>query len=201
MSAVYSADLLDAVASPTTSIREGLLVGFLTSSGELEEWDADATDGTEQLAGIVPTEFQTLDYAGATQDRVLDVLVSAPLKASQLLIEGAAFVGHANEYAARRALHASGSRLDDDPLGYLAGGITRFATVSGTTDTLTASQTGTMITYSNAASVTVTLPDPLLGLEYWLIRTGDEEFVITSTSLDDIIGPNNDCNVGRLRNN
>jgi hypothetical protein len=35
--------------------------------------------------------------------------------------------------------------------------------------------------------VTVTLPAPILGLEYFLIRTGNEEFVLDSTGSDDII--------------
>ena len=188
--ATYDGTIRDAGATPTTDIRAGLLVGKETASGQLTEWDADASDGSQNLFGVVPLEFRAIDEDASDIDRFLPVLLRAPLKASGLLIQGTTLTGHVDEFLARRALHAQGCILDDDPQGFLAGNSSRIATVTGTTDTLTESENGSTITYSNAASTTVTLPAIHPGLEYTLIRTGDEEFVVASAEGDNIIAGN-----------
>jgi len=186
-SAAYSGAMRDAGNTPTTVIRGGLLFGKVTASGELEEWDADATDGTQELFGVLPIELRAQDFDANNVDRNAPVVVRAPLKASELLIQGSAFVGHVDEFLARRMLQAAGSILDDDPGGYLGGAGSRFALVTGTTDTLTTAENGTTIFYNNAASVTVTLPTIQAGLEYQLVRSGDEAFIVTSAEGDNVI--------------
>lgn len=190
-SAKYSGAMRDAGNTPTTVIRAGLLMGQVTASNELEEWDADASDGTEQLFGVVPYELRAQDFDANNADRVAGVVVRAPLKAASLLIQGTALTSHVDEFLARRALHAMGCVLDDDPQGALAGAVKRFAQVTGTTDTLTESQNGMVLFYNNAASVTVTLPTIHPGLEYWLWRNGDEEFIVASAEGDNILADNN----------
>ena len=186
-SAVYSGAARDAGNTPTTVLRAGLIMGKVTSSGELEEWDADASDGTQDIWGVLPYELRAQDFEANNADRVAPVIVRAPLKAAGLLIQGSALVGHADEFLARKVLHDAGYILDDDPQGFKAGYGNRVAVVTGTTDTLTAAENGTTIFYNNAASVTVTLPAIKPGLEYTLVRTGDEEFVITSGEGDNVI--------------
>ena len=188
---VFSGAIRDAGNTPTTVIRPGLLVGKLDSNGKYEEWDADAADGTQNLAGVLDVELRAQDFNATNADRVYAVMVArAPLKARKLLIQGAALVGHVDEYLARRQLHYAGFVLDDDPFGYLTGLVPRFASVTGVTDTLTAAENGSFIAYSNAASVTVTLPAIKPGLEYTLIRTGDEEFIVASGEGDNVIAGN-----------
>lgn len=187
-SAVISGTSRDAGNSPTTVLRPGLLLGKITASGEYEEWNADVATGTQDLQGILDCELRAQDYDATNADRMFRVLVGrAPIKARKLLIEGAAFVGHANEFLARRQLVAAGFVFDDDPFGYLAGQGGRVSHETGTTDTLTASQNGMTLFYNNAASVTVTLPAIQPGLEYELVRVGDEEFVIVSPTADNVI--------------
>ena len=187
----YSSVMLDAGSTPTTDIRAGLILGKNSTSGELEEWDADAVDGTQDLFGVNPEEFSVLDAFGTKVDKFApSAIVKAPLRTSSLLIQGTLITSHVDEFLARRALQSMGCTLDDDPQGFLAGTATRFATVTGTTDTLTESQNGYVLDYSNAASVTVTLPTIHPGLEYTLIRSGNEEFVITSAAGDDMIQGN-----------
>lgn len=188
LSKVISGAARDAGNTPTTILRPGLLMGVVTSSGELEEWDADAADGTQDIAGILDVELRAQDFDATNQDRVFRALVArAPIKARKLLIEGSAFIGHAHEYLARRQLVGAGFIFDDDPLGYLAGQGKRVAHVTGTTDTLTAAENGTTLFYNNAASVTVTLPAIKPGLEYTLMRVGDEEFIVTSGEGDNVV--------------
>jgi hypothetical protein len=187
-SAVISGTARDDANSPATILRPGLLLGKLTSGGEYEEWDADVATGTQDIAGILDTELRAQDYDATNQDRMFRVLVGrAPVKARKLLIQGAAFIGHVDEYLARRQLVAAGFVFDDDPFGYKAGQGNRVAHVTGTSDSLTADENGTTLFYNNAASVTVTLPAAQPGLEYEIVRVGDEELVIVSPTADNVI--------------
>jgi hypothetical protein len=187
--AVISGTTRDAGNTPTTVLRSGLLLGKITSTGELAEWNADLSDGTEELAGILDPELRATDFDANDADRYCRVVIKAPVKAAQLLIEGAAFIGHANEYIARSQMVAAGFTFDDDVFGYKAGiGATqRYSQVTGTTDTLTPAENGRTLFYSNAASVTVTLPTIQPGLYYDLIRTADEEFIVVSAEGDNVI--------------
>ena len=178
----------DAGNTPTTVLRRGLLMGVVTATGELEEWDADASDGTQYIAAVLNNELNVLDLSGTAVDRVpMPPLVCAPVIAGRLLIQGSAFVGHVDEYLARRVMHQMGYRFDDDPQGYLTGLVERFAVVADTTDTLTEAENGMTLFYSNAASVTVTLPAAKPGLFYEICRTGDEEFIFVSPTADNVI--------------
>jgi hypothetical protein len=187
-SVVISSAARDAGSTPTTVLRPGLLLGKVTSSGEFEEWDADASDGTQNIAGINRTDITVLDQYGTAVDRVPpSVYQRGVFMASQLLIQGSALVGHADEFLARRQLWNAGCVLDDDMFGYLAGGGSRVALVTGTADTITAAENGTTLFYNNAAAVAVTLPAIQPGLEYEIVRTADEELVVSSGEGDNII--------------
>lgn len=187
-SVILSGAMRDAVNSPTTVVRPGMLFGKLTSGGKFEEWDADAADGTQYFGGILDVEMRAQDYDANNTDREFRLLVArAPVKARKLLIQGAAFIGHADEYLARKQLVSAGFVLDDDPQGYLAGLGFRFETVTGTSDTLTASQNGMTLFYSSASAVGVTLPALQPGLEFTIVRTADEEIVVSSAAGNDII--------------
>lgn len=187
---IISGAARDAGNTPTTLLRRGLLLGKLDSGGELEEWDADASDGTQNINSVLNQELRAQDFDANNTDRAISTVLYAPVIASKLLIQGSAFVGHIDEYLARRQMHAMGFRFDDDPQGFYAGAITRYSLVTGTTDTLTAAENGSTLFYNNAASVTVTLPTIQPGLEYDLQRVGDEEFVVTSGEGDNIIAGN-----------
>lgn len=188
LSAVISGASRDAANSPTTVLRPGLILGKLDTGGEYEEWDADASDGSQDIAGVLDSELRAQDFDATNQDRVFRVLAArAPLKVRKLLIQGDAFIGHVDEYLARRQLHAAGFVLDDDPFGYKAGQGNRVARVTGTTDTLTADENGKLLIYSNVAAVTVTLPAIKAGLIYDILREGDEELVVVSPTADNVI--------------
>jgi hypothetical protein len=188
-SGVISGTTRDAGNTPTTILRPGLILGKLDSSENLyEEWNADVATGTQNFAGVLDTELRAQDFDATNADRVFRVLVGrAAVKARRLLIEGAAFLGHANEYLARRQMVAAGFVFDDDPQGYLGGLGNRFATVTGTSDTLTALETGTTLFYSSASAVAVTLPTLQAGLVYEIVRTGDEEIVVSSAAGNDML--------------
>jgi hypothetical protein len=150
-------------------------------------WVATATDGTQNISSVLNVELRMTDFNNVTADRSFGTLLRAPVIASKLLIQGAAFVGHVDEYLARRQMDALGFVFDDDPAGFLAGRGYRMKTTTGTAETLTAASNGMKIFYSNAAAVAVTLPTIQAGLVYDLQRTADEELVVASAEGDNII--------------
>lgn len=184
---IIDGTIRDAGNSPTTIIRRGMLLGTITATGQQIQWDATATDGTQDLSGVLNIEIRAQDFNANNADRAFSTILQAPLIASQLLIKGVALVGHTDEYLARRQLRNAGCVLDDDPMGYYAGAPRSPSYETATTDTLTASQNGMTLLYSNAASVTVTLPAIKPGLEYTLIRAADEEFIVVSPTADNVI--------------
>ena len=182
----YSGAIRDAGNTPTTDIRAGLLVAKLTSSGELEEWDSEASDGTEELWGVNPHDFRAIDFNANDADRVLPVVVSAPLKASQLLIKGTALTSHADEFLARRALHAAGCILDDDPQGYLAGASWRDKIHTGDL-TLTSADNCTRY-LCHSADADFTLPTAQPGLKFRFFMGEDFELQISSPASNFLTG-------------
>jgi outer membrane protein assembly factor BamB len=187
--AVISGATRDAGNTPTTLLRGGLLLGVVDASGEHEEWDADATDGTQEIRGILTNEMRAQDFDGNNADRVFRVAVRGPVKATSLLIQGAALVGHADEYLARRQLHLGGFILDDDPHGYKAGINPRTLAVAANT-TVTAAQNGTIFFQTQAGATTFTLPAIKAGLRYTFISLVDQNMIVTSAAGDDIIVEN-----------
>jgi len=190
----YSSAARDAGASPTTVLRPGLLMGKLTSGGEYEEWDADASDGTQDIQGVLDVELRMTDYQGTAADRNARLLVRGPVKARKLFIQGLAFVGHIDEYLARKQMVDAGFVFDDDPFNYKAGRGGRMQTISAEDHTITADENGTTFFYTHtaAATSTVTLPVIKPGLEYDLVRAANsaEDFVITSADGNDMFQGN-----------
>lgn len=98
----------DAVNTPTTTLRGGMVLGQITASKKLAQYNAGATDGSQNPVGILLDDVRVIDESGNNEDQTVRILVSGDIRASQLLIQGAAFVGHTNEAAARTALKAVG---------------------------------------------------------------------------------------------
>ncbi len=189
----YSGTMRDAGNTPTTVIRAGMLMGKLDTGGELIEWDASRAaadaDGRQNIFGIVPYELRAQDFDATDQDRVAGIVVRAPLKASQLLIEGTALVGDTDEFLARRQLHAMGCILDDDPNGQLAGAATRYIEKVAAY-TIVAADNGTVF-MSTTADTDYTLPTLVPGLSFGFVQTANFQLtVISAGSLDNIIGAN-----------
>jgi hypothetical protein len=85
-----------------------MVLGQITASKKLVQYDAGASDGSQTIVGILLDDTRVVNENGEDQDQPVRVLMSGDVRASQLLIKGAAFVGHTNEAAARTALKAVG---------------------------------------------------------------------------------------------
>lgn len=186
---ILGSGAVDAGNTPTTDLRAGLLLGINSSTNEYEDWNPDATDGTEWLAGVLADNVRTLDLDGTAADRQPRIIVGgARLKTRRLLIEGTAFLSSTDRYLARRALAKAGFVLDDDPFNYLSGLNQRVVRVTGAAAyAITAAQNGSLIIFSNVAAVAPTLPTILPGLEFDILREGDEEIVLASAEGDNMI--------------
>jgi hypothetical protein len=113
-SEVIDASAIDAGNTPTNVLRAGLLLGKVTATGKLKQYDEAATDGTQVVFGVLPVELVMVDGLGVPSDRFVPVIVSAPLKSSALLIGGASFIGHPNQAAATVDLKAKFCRLSSE---------------------------------------------------------------------------------------
>lgn len=181
---------VDAGSVPTNVLRKGLLMGQLTASGKKVQWDSTATDGSADLRGVLDVEQRMVDGLGTARGTFPRLLIHAPIKASKLLIKGAALIGHADEYLARRNLHQMGFRLDDDPVGYLAG--LTYRQVEKTANyTIVAADNG-MTFIATTANVVFTLPAIKPGLSFSFLRYDAFTMgVVTPTPDDLIVGNDN----------
>jgi len=184
-SGVISSTAADAGNTPTTLLRKGMLLGKITATGELKEWNPDGSDGSEQLTSVLPVEHYMVDGTGTAVDRFGPVIVSAPLKASALLIKGSPLIGSADEYLARRELHDQGCVLDDDPQGFKAGTNRRFSTKI--TDYVVLADDNGQVFLATTANVTFTLPAIKAGLQFDFIRCSDHNLVVASAEGDNVI--------------
>ena len=183
-----SSVMVDAANTPTTDIRKGLLLGKITASNKLVQWDPVAVDGTQELDCVLDEELKMLDGNGTAVDHFAKAILVAPLKASALRIKGAALVGHADEFLARRMLHESGCRLDDDPQGFLAG--VRRRTVKKITNyTVLSSDNGTIFQLDTAAGA-FTLPALKAGLNFEFVNLADFNMSVVSAEGDNMVGGN-----------
>jgi hypothetical protein len=181
----FDSAMVDAANTPTSVIRKGMLLGQVTATSKVKQWDPAATDGTQTLVGVLGVELHMVDGFFVAVDRRGPMIVRAPLKAKFLKIAGAALVGNANEYLARNALAMLGCLLDDDKTNSLSGIYQRQSTKI-TNYTVVAADNNTRFT-ATTADATFTLPTIRAGLKFEFLRASDHNLVITSAAGDDII--------------
>ncbi|WP_146595625.1 head decoration protein [Novipirellula galeiformis] len=107
----------DAGNTPTAVLRQGLILGLVTATGKLKQYDPDAEDGTEVPYGVLPVELRMTDELGVAVDRYCPVIVSAPVKSDRLLILGDSMIGHDDEDVTVAALKLKFFRLSHELCG------------------------------------------------------------------------------------
>jgi hypothetical protein len=84
----------------TTTIRPGMLLGKITATGLLTIWTPAATDGSQNIYGVLIAPLSAQD-AGVDTDRYTYVMVNGDLMDDRILIPGNAeegLVGDAREF-------------------------------------------------------------------------------------------------------
>lgn len=174
---------------PDTKYPAGLIVGRDSTTGKIEPFGADHTDGTQDIVGVLDRDYITRDELNNAFDPACSPVVCAPVKASALLIDGAAMVGHADEFEARAQLGRMGFRVDDDMQGVQAGVNTKYVSKSADYTVLDSDQGTTFI--ADTADVNFTLPTIKAGMKFTFIRSDDFELAVTSAAGSDIFVFNN----------
>jgi hypothetical protein len=174
----------------TTTLRPGLLLGKVTSTGRFKQWNPAATDGTQFVAGVLMHAIHT-QRTGEDQNRFTGyVLFGGNVKTSGLVIAAdtdAGIVGKAEEFVIRNQLsHAF--KFDDDSLGYSIGRERMFQPKTANYTVLDR-DAGTAFTNTGAAgAVTFTLPTtPKQDLVFWFYSTANQNLIVASASGNNMI--------------
>lgn len=75
----------DSGNDPTFTLRPGLLLGQIISTGKYTNYDPAATDGSEVASAILIESLRMQDFAGNNVDKFYAVLVGGPVMASKVL--------------------------------------------------------------------------------------------------------------------
>lgn len=163
----------DSGNTPTTALREGLLVAKQTADGNLYAYSGVAKDGTQNPIGFLDQEHDTLINGTAT-DSASRVIIRGNIKEAKVvgLDEGA-----------KATLLAMGFLFDEHPSAAAGGIPTSAEDVAGTALTVTASDNGRLFIMDVATGAfTFTLPTIALGLEFTFFNTDDQNMIISGSS-------------------
>lgn len=178
---IIDSTITDSGSVPTTDIRSGTVLARQTADGNYHAFNPDATNGTEIAEGVLLRDISMLDANGVVEDKFAHILLAGPLKASELFIEGSAFVGAAGEEIARRHMVTSGRFILDDELegrGAYLGLPLNEITDAGAARTVTAAENGTL--FVATAADNFTLPAISAGLAFEFLQTANNNLVITA---------------------
>jgi hypothetical protein len=71
--------------TPTTTLRRGLVLGKITASGKLSQYDDTNEDGSQVAVGILDGEVDLLDEDNTAQDTQATMVIHAFADESELL--------------------------------------------------------------------------------------------------------------------
>ena len=176
-----------------TVLRPGLLLGQITATKKVVQWDPVATDGSQRIFGILGYA-QKMQRLGANADRHYGIMVSGFLKAGKLIVPGTAALGISgatNEFLIRAQLFPR-FILDDNQAGIAGnpfGGWMEIREVTATTLTVTEAMNNTLFTNrGNAGNVMFTLPaTPKKGLRYGFFAVAAGTLGITAGTADTLV--------------
>lgn len=180
ISVVLDSTTVDSGNTPTTLLRRGLLLGRDSTTGQYEDYDPTATDGTQIARGFLLDNVNMLDSStGSAADKMARMVWSGYAKADQLI--------NLN-YQARRQLRFIA--FDDGPFD--DEGADLKIVYARTTD-LTVTSAYNNYTFSNSGAsgaVNFTLPTLARGLRFRFIVEADQTVTVTSAAGDDMVVPN-----------
>ena len=196
---------VDSGNTPTTNLRAGLVMGKITASGKLKQWDPTAVDGSEVVAGVLLRDVAMINPATqAVADQIGYVAMTGYVKAADMLIcvggATAAFNTSAYENVARTQM--SRKFLFDDEIfgGYGFGGPWMRESAQAADYTVLESDQGTLFTTLGASGAVIfTLPVIRAGLgPFEFLNLVDQNMTILSNGSNDNIVWDHDLSVDSL---
>lgn len=177
----------------TTILRSGLLLGRITSSGKLIEWTPTATDGSQNIFGILDLGLG-MQRLGSNQDRFIgQVLVKGLVDPTRLIVPGTtaqSIVGATNEFLIRAQLYQHGilmgdtvGGLDGNPFGGWKNVMAKTADY-----TVTEADNNTLFTTRGAAGTVIftTPATPKKGLRYGFFSAADQIMRVLGGTADNL---------------
>lgn len=171
---------VDAGNTPTTLLRNGLLLGKVTSSGKYKEYNPAGTDGSQICRGYLEDPVNMLDTGGTAADKAGRMVVWAfDVKATELLLLDA---------KARRQLN--GRIFFDD--GWVDASNYVHDVIAKTADyTVLAADNNTLFTTRGAVgAVNFTLPTLARGLRFRFFNEAGQNMTVTSVVADTLVAFN-----------
>lgn len=187
---VLSGASRDSGNANTTILRSGMLLGKVTATGKVKEWNPTATDGSEHVFGILDIGMNT-QRLGSDQDKWLAyMMIGGTVKADRLLIPGQSnfgISGVASEYLVRAQMHRRflfSDKLEGNAFGGWRGVIAKTADY-----TVKEADNNVLFTNRGAAgAVNFTLPVTAKnGLRYMFYCVADQTLKVTAGTADTLI--------------
>jgi len=177
---VIDSTAVDSGNTPTTTLRRGLPMGKITSTGQYGNYDPTATDGRALCLGLLYQEVNMLDSSGAAADKAGRLVVWAfDIKAAQCPATLDAL--------ARRQL-AGRIWFDDD--NWQSGNGGAFSTVVAKTANYTVLPADNNALFTNqgaVGAVTFTLPTIARGLRYRFFAEAGQALTVASVVADTMV--------------
>lgn len=179
--------------SYTTILRSGLLLGRVTATNKIKEWNPTGTDGSEQIFGVLDLSVNT-QRLGANQDRWLAyIMVGGTLKADRLIIPGNTTMGIDNETLEHlvRAQMYRRFIFSDDWDGNPHGGWKNVVVKTASYTVTEADNNVLFSTRGASGAVTFTLPATAKkGLRYGFYNAADQDMLVASGTADTMVAIN-----------
>lgn len=179
----------DAGNTVTTLLRTGLLLGKITATNLLKEWNPTGTDGSQDIYGVLGGMLHA-QQAGVDQQRYAGfVMVGGNLYSDRIIIPGNAtegIVADALEFAVIAQLRRR--FLFDRHMTQLQSPLVGNRLVAKTADfTMTSADNGRHFTNVGAAGTIVpTLPTAVRGLELMFSASAAQTMTVTASGSDKI---------------
>lgn len=180
--------------SYTSVLRAGVLMGKVTASDQLTVWSPTATNGSEDIFGILKTGVQ-MNVGSTAQTRFGGHIISGGYVDPNFIIRSAStstgIVGDTYEFHIRKLMRAQGFKFTDALWEVPYNTVRKY--VAKTADyTVTNADRNVKFTNSGASGTVVfTLPSTAaLGLEYWFGVVADQTVTVTAGTADTLIAYN-----------
>ena len=183
--------------SNTTQLRPGLILGMITATKRLVQWDPTASDGTQAIHSIFAGNLELQQY-GTAAERFTgqQLIVGGGLKAADIIVPGQTTYGLSGqdyEFLVRNQL-AGRFFFDDDLDGSKIAPktITTLTTAQIAADAVTvtlAQNNTTFINLAADAATTYTLPAPVPGLHYKFVQKAGQNIVLDGPATGEFVTP------------
>ena len=174
----------------TSNLRSGLLMGKVTASGKLKQWDPTATDGSERIYGVLGPMVST-SFGTSTVDRFVGmILVGGMVDPAKLIVPGTTAMGisgNASEFPIRSQLWPRITLYND--FAGVRNGTWKDVVAKTANYTVTTDDTDTLFTNRGATgAVTFTLPATARkGLRFGFFVVADQNVIVAAGTADTMV--------------